>query len=195
MDSGSIIASMASDIVNRKSAAASVLTPVQGEAIKQPGTLPKTTAMFPNDQPGEVVAGVIRELERQIANLIGVVESLRGAAGIEDPIAVIVEGEEAKLREAAADLKAAAKAKKLTPETQAITDNMARLKASAQAEAFTGGPTVECIIAEADDPEVAANGKPKGWTCPEHGKAIDKTSPKGRAYRGCPECRNFEVPS
>lgn len=122
------------------------------------------------DVPGdfltdEGVANVATECRRNAEYLLKVadgIDLMRNAA----PPAVPVADLDAKRaeKERAADARAA----DVVPEATADFDaRIAELATNAQAATFS-------------------------WVCPDHGEAVVKTSAKGRAYRGCPDCNQFE---
>jgi hypothetical protein len=75
-------------------------------------------------------------------------------------------------------------------EPESLAARMERLAAEAQEQTFTHAK--QETPAEAVAPPVPA--AVIGWTCPTHGQAIEKTSPKGRRYGACPVagCTEFE---
>jgi hypothetical protein len=162
----SVLATLTASVMAEKKTAARALTPVAGERA----VLPRTEQMFPNDLPQEVIAQKVGELTRIIDHLTQARDALAGV--VEQPVP-----------EAVVDLDAARKAKEREADEKAAERNFnsefEELKAQAQREAF-GVPEDQLLTVGE-------------WTCPTHGKAIEKTSSKtGRLYRGCPDCNQFE---
>lgn len=189
----------------------SILTP-------QPKPLPETPAMFPSDQPTEVVQAMIRDLIRQRDALTGVIDGLRLLVGdpevtqtelarMEATTKTLVEKEADRRIESGdattledvvgvAEARDRKRAMMLAATVEAggadvaedLTARFARLKAEAQAS----------VHGDAEDHLIhptAAEPPPTGWVCPSHGKAETKTSARrNRQYQGCPEagCGEFE---
>jgi len=167
----SVLARLASEVMDGKKAEARKLTPVAGEAA--PAVLPKTQETFPNDFPQEVIEQKVGDLTRIINHLT---EARDALAGLVD----------APLPEKVVDLKAVQKAKEAAADFNA--DFRAKQEA-AQAEVYKAAAAEGVIPVEDILPLV---GGEFGWTCPTHGKAIEKTSQKtGRTFIGCPECNLF----
>jgi acetylornithine deacetylase/succinyl-diaminopimelate desuccinylase-like protein len=57
-----------------------------------------------------------------------------------------------------------------------------------KAQAAIFKPAVDTVTPGAAEVSVAAG----GWSCPEHGEFMDAVSPKGRKYRKCTVCKQFE---
>lgn len=181
----SVLDQMTAGIMGRKATAAARLTPVGGE-VPVAHALPRTPAAFPNDQPQEVVEGTIIILERQITHLQEVVTALRGLASRPAENEPVDLDEQRRARERAADERvahltavangqAAAVDKEEREAAEQFKTDFAAKAAAAQTATFTRQAPV------AD-----------GWVCPEHAVAVVKTSRKGREYRACPSCDEFE---
>lgn len=193
----SVLAAMKGEVLARKSSA---LTPVAGEVRVMPLTVvPSTPAPFPNDQPQEVIEGIIRDLERQYTHLGEVIDALRltiGQPATDIPATAVELAANAKAAEREADARAAEREAIQSVETDEVAmfkAELARLKAEAQA-AFHKAD----LAREADLPEVPLTVLPNmvedGWTCPTHGGFVVKTSARRKVdYRACPEdCGEFE---
>jgi len=170
----SVLAKLTASVMEEKKAAARTLTPVAGEA-----GAPKPALTFPSDMDGafmshESMAQSARDIRRHATSLIVIADAIDALSGIDT-----AEGwrppksatEIKREKEHAADVRAKAVADGLVEgadETESFADRQTRLAAEAQAAVF------------------------KGWTCPDHGKAVEKVSGKGRAFLGCPDCNQFE---
>ena len=76
-----------------------------------------------------------------------------------------------------------------------FSDRFARLSREAQAAAYGGDLAPAAREVFADDIKPAASGSARpGWNCPEHGALFteDRKSPRGRNYRACTQCAQFE---
>jgi len=174
---GSVLAMMAKSITDKKGAASAGLTPIAGEAQRGP-RIPDVPEVFLTN---EAVIDVSLELRRLVGMLLDVATGLDRLTGKSSEAVVKVDTKAAKKEaEKAADEAAAER------EAIQFTERFEQLQAEAQAATFVGTETLDESGQETLD---------SGWTCPDHGKAVEKTSPKGRKYQGCPECRNFELPS
>lgn len=175
----SVLDQMTAGIMSRKATAAARLTPVAGE-VAVTHALPRTSAPFPNDQPAEVVSDTIIVLERQIAHLQEVVAALRLLANqpAETPVDLDAQRRD---RERAADERINHLTAVANGQAQAVDD--AEQEAAQQ---FVASFAAKSAAAQ------AATFKPVGWVCPEHRVAEVKTSRKGREYRACPQCTEFE---
>ena len=194
-----VLDAMTAGILFNKSRAAAGLTPVGAERPRVgqratevdmrvdvnplAGPIP---ADFPWDMPMESVRGALREIRRQLVFLeqgcVAIEKALDKREGGEAPLVGAAERERAKVTatETSADAAATAfREQKLAEiveeldEVEDFTEAFARKSADAQAQAFA--------------PVVGA-----GWVCPTHGDADIKTSPKGRKFRACPKCAEFE---
>ena len=172
-DTQNVLDQMTAGIMQQKANKSTKLTPVAGEAVS---SLPKTPAAFPNDQPQEVTEGIIRDIEIQIVRLQEVVTALRLLTG-----AVESTDEGPTLTPVSATLKVDKEAEAKADENVAFTANYARLQAEAQAAVFKDAPPTVAPLA-------------KGWECPVHGGTSlqSLTSRKGRMYKACTQCEEFE---
>lgn len=179
MSGTSILDRMAAEQTKVKDAAATKLTPRGAEkgaatpAVNDKA-LPDTTAAFPNDHPQEVLVKALVDIETQLAYIQQAVDAVRAMIGAVEPPKVdkVVT---TKAAEKAADKKAA------DPE---FADRFAQLKKDAEDATFKDGAE--------DPPEklFAAGAGP--WVCPTHGDAVEATSRRGRPYRKCEKCDEFE---
>lgn len=187
------------------------LTPVAGE-VAPIHVLPTTQAPFPNDVPDEVVAGVVRELTRQIEHLIETRDALAALVGQVPPSqAGPTEAEVKAAAEKAADAKhsplaaladlivaedrsnaevlaAAVEAPDLPGETFAA--RFARLKAEASGATFVVPPgnragkstVADSTVDGGEDPGVTPVNVPQG--------IVDETGQDGWV---CPTHGTFKV--
>lgn len=192
---------MASGLMERKEAAAAraKLTPVKGERAKAPTVvagMPVIAATFPNDQPGEVVEGIIRDLERTQGQLSSVIEALRAAIGqAVEPATVIDLDEKRKAAEFAADFAA----KQREAQASAFTAPDSTVEGGEDPE-----PAIEtlkaAVVAETEPaPSDVAAAEAGLWVCPEHGTRQETKSRKGRDMIACGSypkaCQKFELPA
>lgn len=159
----SVLDSMAAGLMENKVKASVGLTPVRGEGR-------------PLDPP---VAGVLpRQTSATFPNDQPTEVVLQAVRGIRQQLKAI----EAAL--AAIDELIA------TPDAPAPAPDpkQAEREADARAETFAErwDTLKEAAVASAFPPVQ------NGWVCPDHGKAVEKTSPAGRDYIGCPECKKFQ---
>lgn len=174
----SVLASLTAEVMEAKKSAARKLTPVAGEAgapaAPAPTPLPPTPAMFPNDQPTEVVAQKAAELTRIIAHLTEARDALLVLVEKPLPHEVVDPAAEQKAKEAQGDFNAKFRAQQEAAQEQVFVE--------------PGG----AAVALAEDMGVDEGETANGWTCPTHGKSIEKTSEKtGRTFIGCPDCNQF----
>lgn len=197
----SVLAKLTAQVMDEKRTAAKTLTPVAGEAPFVPAKVPLA---FPSDLPGSFMShegmyGAAKDLRRHAASLIQIAEALDALSGFDSvpggrvgPSAADLqkqkekEGDERmKAINAERDAKSPPEAAQTTPpevdadEAESFAERQTRLAAEAQAHTFRSTD-------EAVSPAV------EQWTCPEHGKAVEKTSSKGRQFKGCPDCGQFE---
>lgn len=180
-----VLEAMVAEVSTTKPQRGTRLTPVGAEkliaSIPVVEALPRTPQSFPNDQPQEVVEGVVAELQRQIGHLQEVVAALLSLTG-RDPL-LTTPPPDPKAAEAVADAAhlarvAAGKEPAVDKVEADFATEFAAKQAAAQAATFKAAPAV------AD-----------GWVCPEHGGFVDTTSPRGREFRRCdqhPACKQFE---
>lgn len=191
---GSVLAMMAASITDRKTVASRGLTPIAGESGSGP-RIPEVASVFLTN---EAVADIAKDLRRQAAVLIEVAEGLDGHTAVSSVPTIVADERDIKRQ---AEKEADERAKVTTPETEAIKARIAVVTADAKAAVHeVPGTALPNQVEDTPFAEVMHETSvlaADGWTCPEHGTAIDKTSPKGRAYRGCGHdgCRNFELPS
>lgn len=168
----SVLAALTAEVMQDKKAAARKLTPVAGEKGAAPmaqATIPNDVGLFMSNERLHTHSQELRKFaEEAIAIADGLDAMLHESSSTEKPIDLDAER---RAREAEGDAKAAEREAAAEP-TESLAERMERLKAEAQAATFT-------------PPEGA-------WTCPDHGKAIDKPRKRGGTYRGCPDCNKFE---
>lgn len=198
----SVLASLTSEVMEKKKHAARQLTPVAGEAKAQ-GQPPVIAPTFPSDLPGsfmskEGMRTISGDLRRHAATLVQIADGLDAESGFTTAPSVLVSLPDViKEKEREADARVAASVAEETDETAQFRANFEAQKKAAQ-DAVYGTPAIAAAQAAAD-----AGGGPLEvmtdameatvWTCPTHGKpGIEKTSPKsGRTFLGCPNCNAF----
>lgn len=166
---GNVLDMMTASITGRKSDAAKRLTPV-GQEVEKAHVLPRTQAVFPNDVPTEAVVQAVAAIRREVGYILAALDAVDeqlGKAADSGPVDLDAVRRE---REREADERVAAAERITTPETEAIKERLSALSKKAQEATFTEG----------------------GWVCPTHGKATTKTTSRGREFRGCPDCDEFE---
>ena len=189
-----ILAQMTSKVMDRK--APTPLTPTKAERVATPDPLDQGQA-FPWDRPTDVVAHVIKIIERELAIMDGELLASR----------LVIQGQLTYLRQyidlpVEADRNTVKKPDKLDRPMYldgAILTKDPALKA-------VKGPVIAKVLVldeaellrqfedsmavKASDAQAQVFGP--AWACPEHGKFITKVSKLGREYRGCPVCSSFQ---
>lgn len=167
----SVLKKLTADVMESKKAEARKLTPLPGESPFPP----MSQAQIPNDVGGiflsnELLGDHAKALRQFAADAITIADGLDAMLN-----------ESSVIAEKPVDLDAARKAKEADADFNA--DFKAKQEAAKQA---TFSP--EAVEADSND-DLAEF----GWVCPDHGKAITKTSEKtGRTYVGCPDCNLFK---
>jgi len=158
----SVMDSFVASIMGHKAEAAAGLTPVPGER-----PLERTPAEFPWDGAREQLLASVRIIRNELGYMSDGLAKIEAALEAEPPKASALH-EDIKQREAEADARHVARTAAVE-EAPDFATRFAAQTAAAQAATF-------------------------GWACPTHGaKAIlDKVSPKGRKFRACTLCREFE---
>lgn len=189
----SVLDSLTAGIVEGKRNRGTKLTPVGTEvrvANAAGEALGRTSAAFPNDHPAEAVLRGVELIREQMAAIevaLQAVEAQLGARVNGEPI--VDEVARNKAAEAAADAKhaAAAEAVAVIAEEPVGSETAVAAVARFNAEFAAKARAAQDAVFTPPSGDVAA-----GWVCPEHGKAIEKTSRKGRKYMACPDCTRFE---
>lgn len=199
-DTQSILDTMTAGILDRKAGKSNrpALTPVQGEVTASP-PLPAITTLkgdvFPHD--GGITEQVthsarsIRESLRLIATyadqIEGCLRSIEREAGLPEgglsSITAIGAAEAAREEQRAAERladEAVAFARANDTPTEGFAEAFERKAKAAQAQAFSA--------------PASAGSPSSGWVCPTHGakNTAQKVSKKGRPYRVCNACLEFE---
>lgn len=180
-----VLDDMTKGITQRKAdAAGPTLTPVGVEASPTKPSLVVPGALFPNDQPIEVVQQALIDLRRIIAHLQEAEEAMVAMTGEQTKEDKAAQKAKQKAAEKAAD------ARVETAQSSEFATNMRKLQAEAQAAVFTVSD------AGAEEPEAPEQSAAGGWECPDHGsKAIKQTTSRaGRTYSLCDvaSCEQFE---
>lgn len=178
----SVLASLTASVMEEKVAASRPkLTPVAGEAGPPATRLPDVPGDFLTD---EGIADVATGLRGYADYLNKVADGLDKMRGVEPSAAPVDLAQMRKQKERAADAKAAA--------NPTVFETALAEKAAA-AQAATFDRVKVAVNTEPVKPIAIAPVPDGGWTCPTHGRAIEKTSATtGRVYRGCPDCNLFE---
>jgi hypothetical protein len=187
----SVLASLTSEVMETKKAAARRLTPVEGERTVPSGMIQPIAPTFPSDLPGafmskEGMRDAAKDLRRHAGTMIEIADALDNLSGqstekgLADLKAIVADGIKAKEREA--------------DERAAEPDFNATFKAQqikAQAAAFAAETAAAAAAAPA--PVLSPPSPSPDWVCPTHKKpGIPKVSPSsGRSFIGCPECHAF----
>jgi len=180
-----------------------------------------TGSVFPYDNMAELAAQVVANVRAQLAAMITEMAHLEdglrnieityGLVGNEMAPAVAPAAAKAavqKAREEASDAsfrasgqvplsqqagsrKAAAVEAVAEDDEESFGTMFARKQQEAQAAVFVNsGAETHPAVAVPAPAESRAQGT--SWTCPKHGKAIVRKSPRGRTYLACPDCDQFE---
>lgn len=191
-----VLDQMTRGITERKATKAGPkLTPVGTEVAgvtPSADRLPNDVGVFmSNERLAEHRASLVQFIEDATAIVAGIDDMLGGPpeqakASVNDA----VEAEKVANKQADAKAKAraakAAKPKAAEPKDEPFDERLARLKQEAEASVYgTALPDVSVDIEEPVD---------DGWQCPEHGNQDIKelVSRKGRNYRACGLCSEFE---
>lgn len=195
----SVLAKLTADVMAEKKVAARTLTPVEGEVRPSIKPAPEKAAapipdvallkgdIFPYDggiseqavfsirnirdnlskitQYGAMIEECLQSIEREVGLHVGGIPKREPGAPTAEELA--------------------------QKEKEKFADDLAAKAKAAQAQVFTE-PSGEAV-ALAEDMGEDESEEADGWTCPDHGKAIDKVSAKsGRTFRACPDCKLFE---
>jgi hypothetical protein len=175
------------DIVQRKAAKATKLTPVAGETAT---TVAEVAAGIP-DVPGgvflaaEAVADIARDLRAQAAVLLAVADGLDKY----QPEYLKAPEEAPKLSKVEARMAGADPEPKL-PDVADFAADFAAKQEAAQASAFTSLDDTK----GAEEPATTSATPADGWVCPTHGASslTETKSRKGRVYMACTACDNYD---
>lgn len=197
-DRKSVLNRLTADVMAEKKGAAKALTPVEGEVPQaKPEVLPRAKVPFPNDHPQEVVEQKAAELTRIIADLTEARDALLSVLDQKPPAEVVDLDAKRREKEAEADARVAED----TANGEDFNSKFAAMQKAAQAAVFkeVSQPEPEnsdetIVPQDAPVPDEAEQAPiAEQWVCPDHGKAIEKVSPKtNKPYRGCPDCNKFE---
>jgi hypothetical protein len=182
----SVLDQMTAGIMARKDEAATRLTPVGQERIANApsdvagGAVPPPTAALPDEERQSILAAIV-EARQELARAEKSLETARRTLG---EVERNINRANGYMLEADWD---ARRARTAAPE-KPFAEHYAELQARAQSAVF-GSP--------ADEPSpqpVEQDAPTVGWACPEHGSAslTTLTSRKGRTYRSCTACQEFE---
>lgn len=187
-DTQNVLDLMTAGIMGRKAEKAAKLTPVGAEVPVVHSVIPdQIEAPYPNDMPTQELGRALVIITDQVGYILEAVAAIRAAAGIQATAQAVDLDAERKARETAAEERIAAQ-RVTTPQTEAI---IARLQgAKEQAATFeVEKQLVKAAVATADEAVATAL---DGWVCPTHGTAEVRRSRKGREFRACPSCEEFE---
>lgn len=181
----SVLDQMAAGIMGRKQEKAATLTPVGLEAPAKPAIAEVKGDIFPHDGgiQSQIIfsAKIIREnlfqMRSQLDGMEDCLQSIEREVGLRDALpALSAKPVEAPLVEAP-----------LVEES--FEEKYAAQQADAQAQAFGSANDAPVV------PPVSTSGNlSSGWECPTHGSdsLTTLTSRKGRKYRSCIGCDQFE---
>lgn len=184
----SVLDAMTAGIMGRKSKAAAKLTPVVGEVQPIHKISPVADAYsgtagapWPFDDP-QTTMTALKAARQEVLHVMEGIDRLLAIYGVqlEPPtLPAQAQAEEQRARDRAADERVAAQAAAEPPE-ESFDERLSRLTAEAQKAVFA--KVTEAVTAAPVD----------GWVCPEHGKFQVLTSRRGRQYRACTTCEEFE---
>lgn len=209
--SASVLDQMTAAIMGDKATAAAKvrgLTPVGEEAaIVIPARVVAPVEPLPEGGPlagivfpvEVIIENIQRSLDAALADLerIKMLVQQGGAApqspqtkerAADERARIIAEAESAPLQAMTEEVAAGAAA--IVAKQEAVTAAFADPPASVFDVAFTAKAAAAQAVTFAQ-PVVAAD----GWVCPKHKVFEDRKSPRGREFRGCPQCDEFERPS
>jgi hypothetical protein len=190
-----ILDAMTREVQGAKPQRGTKLTPVGTEKIAakltqaaEPLRIPDLPTVF---MPQEGIEQAARESRYWGLKLIEIADGIEKGLGMEpSPLAAVVEAEEQKLRERAADL--AHLARKAADSTVDGGEDPVDAPAPTDVSSFSADFKAKQEAAQAAAFTKPATAVTDGWACPEHGVFEDATSPKGRKFRRCTECKQFE---
>lgn len=169
-DAQAVLDALVQSTQERKPAVKVTLTPVGAEK----GPIPsRTDAPFPNDYPEQNIVQTVLTLRREIKRLTETADAIEALLHPAVESAVKVFG-----AELAEDPRAAFEA---ALEEVAFMERFEAMQAAAQEQTY-GKPVVAIVAPESTS----------AWTCPTHGVGEDRLSRKGRPFRACPTCAEFE---
>lgn len=176
----SVLANLTAAVMSEKKTEARKLTPVAGEVAPAKPVMPNDVGVFMSN---ETLAQHRDALRKFAADAVAIAEGIDVMLGEPEAVARKTKADEEleqKLAEKEADRKAADAKRDFNAE-------FAAQQKAAQAAVFK--PTVVPDVTE----DVTPAEPDLGWLCPEHGKAIIKTSAKTqRQFVGCPDCNQFK---
>lgn len=153
---------MVASVMARKEGAASTLTPVGAEKPDAWRGPQHPVAPFPDDFPVEQFRVSIARARSDLAHIADSLTAMEQTIEAISPIGGPIDPVGAVAKETLERLSEADDA-----ENSTFAEDFARKQAAAQAATF-------------------------GWSCPTHKAFTQKTSRKGRTYRACPHCDDFE---
>ena len=179
----SVLAKLTSEVMaDKKAASGRRLTPVEGEVGPRPAALPNDTGLFMSNERLRDHAKELRKFAEEAIAIADGLDAMLSESSV--PVVKTDPAADKKAAERAADTK--------------FREEFERKKAEAQAAVFG---KVEDDVAAATmpnvptaPPEAEDDADDGAWRCPNHGKAgVDRVSPKGRTYTGCPieACTQF----
>lgn len=178
----SVLNDMARSVTARKSSASLTPTPMEAWPLRDGPVI--TGALFPDDQPTNEIEGALLRVEREIANI-------RKMMGI---VSNELTAQQAKEKEADARVAAAEQVQPKRDFAAEFADKQERAKAAA----FDGvrGASTRATSTTGDGNVSGREGDATGvvWACPAHGagSTVTKQSPRGRSFRACSQCGEFE---
>lgn len=176
----SVLAKLTSEVMaDKKTAARRTLTPVEGETAPR-ATLPNDVGLFMSNERLHDHAKELRKFAEEAIAIADGLDAMLNETSVPvvkaDPLA------EKQAAERAADSKFREEFERKQAEAQAAVFGRSPGDTSDEPDKGYGGGA---------DPADADDGV---WRCPDHGKAgVDRVSPKGRTYTGCPieTCTQF----
>jgi hypothetical protein len=194
-ETNDILAQMTSKVMDRKSPVP--LTPTKAERVATPDPLDQGQA-FPWDRPTDVVAGVIKVIERELAIMDGELLASR----------LVIQGQLTYLRQyidlpVETDRNTVKKPDKT--DRPMMRDGVLLIQDPVISKAVTAPANAgvkfideaellrqfeASMAAKASDAQAQAFGP--AWKCDQHGKFIVKVSKLNREYRACPDCNEFQ---
>lgn len=190
----SILARLTADIMEEKKKANKTLTPVAGEARPAPVERSEPTRpSLPSDLPGAFMSAetmtmhskdlrkYAEDLRRFASDLEKIADGIDVVNGVEDKVEALSKAERER------DEALAKREQERQADEKAKSPDFRTLQKAAQEAVF--GPEGTVAVPQEADVSPAV----EQWTCPEHKvPGVEKTSAKGRAYIGCPECKEFK---
>lgn len=187
----SVLDMMTAGVMARKANAAAKLTPVSGEvtpihvAVSPVEAAYRTPAAFPFDDPQTTILA-LQKARAEVMHVLDGIDALLALYGSEPAVRAVVPDPDAERKAAEREAD-----KRIAAQGGSFAEQYDKLQAEAQAAVFKE-PVTKVTEAVTMAPITKDRPIPIGWVCPEHGTFEKRLSRKGREYRACTDCDEFE---